>query len=248
MINKHCDLIYCNSLKQSKANAKLYLLTNNYFKFLFQFQKYFLDLFVILNNNAKKIDNKVVLTPCVLFSELLTQWAEATLLSKFFTFDNLSRSNPCFVINNFIHKEDILMKDIKKFLIAALSFMLLVSISCSNDNKTGGGGSDGVKLPSEHNGKTYKSKEPITSGGSDYTWLQIKDGDIYMSVGASQPTFTADDIYPIKNREGNTFSINDGSQEDKFVFSEDWSSCIYTSTPVGSSGGSPTTIEFSIVS
>ena len=140
------------------------------------------------------------------------------------------------------------MKDIKKFLIAALSFMLLFSVSCSNDNKTGGGGSDGVKLPSEHNGKTYKSKEPITSGGSDYTWLQIKDGDIYMSVGASQPTFTADHIYPIKNREGNTFSINDGSQEDKFVFSDDWTSCTFTSTPIGSSGGSPTTTEFSIVS
>ena len=31
------------------------------------------------------------------------------------------------------------MKDIKKFLIAALSFMLLVSVSCSNDNKTGSG-------------------------------------------------------------------------------------------------------------
>ena len=63
MINKHCDLIYCNSPKQSKANAKLYPLTNNYFKFLFQFQKYFLNLFkndfAILNNNAKKIDNKV---------------------------------------------------------------------------------------------------------------------------------------------------------------------------------------------
>ena len=74
MINKHCDLIYCNSLKQSKAkqskaNAKLYLLTNNYFKFLFQFQKYFLDLFkncfAILSNNAKKIDNNVALAHCV---------------------------------------------------------------------------------------------------------------------------------------------------------------------------------------
>ena len=28
------------------------------------------------------LDNKVVLTPCVLFSELLTQWAEATLLLR----------------------------------------------------------------------------------------------------------------------------------------------------------------------
>ena len=35
------------------------------------------------------------------------------------------------------------MKDIKKFLIAALSFMLLVSVSCSNDNKTGSGGGKG---------------------------------------------------------------------------------------------------------
>ena len=35
------------------------------------------------------------------------------------------------------------MKDIKKFLIAALSFMLLVSVSCSNDNKTGSGGTGG---------------------------------------------------------------------------------------------------------
>ena len=68
MINKHCDLIYCNSLKQSKAkqskaNAKLYLLTNNYFKFLFQFQKYFLDY---IQSFVKFFNNKAVSTPCVL--------------------------------------------------------------------------------------------------------------------------------------------------------------------------------------
>ena len=76
MINKkHCDLIYCNSLKQSKANAKLCLLINNYFKFLFQFQKYFLDYiqkFVnFLNNNvafpknAKKYNNNAASAHCV---------------------------------------------------------------------------------------------------------------------------------------------------------------------------------------
>ena len=61
-----------------------------------------------LNNKVVFPKGRLWRTPCVLFSKLLTQWAEATLLSKFFTFDNLSRSNPCFVINNFIHKEDIL--------------------------------------------------------------------------------------------------------------------------------------------
>ena len=95
MINKHCDLIYCNSLKQSKANAKLYLLINNYFKFLFQFQKYFLDLFAILNNKA-------VSTPCVLFSELLTQWAEATLLLWFSAFLGKYELLSEFVIKEFM--------------------------------------------------------------------------------------------------------------------------------------------------
>ena len=66
MINKHCDLIYCNSLKQSKANAKLYLLINNYFKFLFQIQKYFLDLF---KNNFAILNNNVASAHCVNNSE-----------------------------------------------------------------------------------------------------------------------------------------------------------------------------------
>ena len=49
MINKHCDLIYCNSLKQSKAkqskaNAKLYILTCNYFILILYF-KNVLNLF-----------------------------------------------------------------------------------------------------------------------------------------------------------------------------------------------------------
>ena len=89
------------------------------------------------------LNNKAVSTPCVLFSELLTQWAKATLLSVSINSDNLSRSNPCFVINNFIHKEDIRMKNITKILITILSLTLLFAVGCSNDDKTGGGtGSD----------------------------------------------------------------------------------------------------------
>ena len=60
------------------------------------------------NNNAAFPKGRLWRAHCVLFSELLTQWAsrtgrraKATLLSKFFTFDNLSRSNSCLVINNF---------------------------------------------------------------------------------------------------------------------------------------------------
>ena len=87
MINKHCDLIYCNSLKQSKAkqskaNAKLYLLTNNYFKFLFQFQKYFLDLFAILNNKAAFPTGRLWRAHCVNNLEKSTQGVKTALLLK----------------------------------------------------------------------------------------------------------------------------------------------------------------------
>ena len=37
------------------------------------------------------------------------------------------------------------MKNIKTILIAVLSFMLLFSVSCKNEDKTGGGGSGGVR-------------------------------------------------------------------------------------------------------
>mgnify|MGYP004609258991 CR=1 FL=1 len=40
------------------------------------------------------------------------------------------------------------MKNIKTILIAVLSFMLLFSVSCKNEDKTGGGGSGGVDLDS----------------------------------------------------------------------------------------------------
>ena len=86
MINKHCDLIYCNSLKQSKANAKLYLLTNNYFKFLFQIQKYFLDY---IQNSFNSLITTGFSPLCAF--EKMAQWArqrrplgKATLLSCFF--------------------------------------------------------------------------------------------------------------------------------------------------------------------
>ncbi len=40
------------------------------------------------------------------------------------------------------------MKNIKTILIAVLSFMLLFSVSCKNEDKTGGGGSGGIDLDS----------------------------------------------------------------------------------------------------
>ena len=51
--------------------------------------------------------------------------------------DNLSRSNPCFVINNFnLIKEDIRMKNITKILITILSLTLLFVVGCG-DRPTG---------------------------------------------------------------------------------------------------------------
>ena len=89
------------------------------------------------------LNNNVALAHCVNNSKKSTQGVcqrrpvgKATVLSKFFTFDNLSRSNPCFVINNFIHKEDIRMKNITKILITILSLTLLFVIGCG-DRPTG---------------------------------------------------------------------------------------------------------------
>ena len=58
------------------------------------------------------------------------------------TFDSLSRKikNPCLVINfNFNQRRNSMKNSKNKFLIAALSFMLLFSVSCKNEDKTGGG-------------------------------------------------------------------------------------------------------------
>ena len=77
---------------------------------------------------------------------LKNNFAILNLVKSFLTsinFDSLSRKIkiPCLVINfNFYTKEDIRMKNIKTILIAVLSFMLLFSISCKNDDKTGGVG------------------------------------------------------------------------------------------------------------
>ena len=83
------------------------------------------------------LNNKAVSTPCVNNSRKSTQWAEATLLSKFFTFDNLSEKNQLlrFVINNFnLIKEDIRMRisKTKKILTIILSVGLLFAISCGD--------------------------------------------------------------------------------------------------------------------
>ena len=61
------------------------------------------------------------------------------------TFDSLSRKikNPCLVINkNLFQKEDFTMKS-KQIIIMLLSFIILFSIGCDNENKTGSGGSGG---------------------------------------------------------------------------------------------------------
>ena len=57
------------------------------------------------------------------------------------TFDSLSRKikSPCLVINKNFLKEDFTMKS-KQIIIMLLSFIILFSISCKNDDKTGSSG------------------------------------------------------------------------------------------------------------
>ena len=56
------------------------------------------------------------------------------------TYDSLSRKikNPCLVINKNFLKEDFTMKS-KQIIIMLLSFIILFSISCKNNDKTGSG-------------------------------------------------------------------------------------------------------------
>ena len=63
------------------------------------------------------------------------------------------------------------MKNIKTILIAVLSFMLLFSVSCKNEDKTGGGGSGGVDLGSipTASGTAAESSELATYNGKTYT-------------------------------------------------------------------------------
>ena len=62
------------------------------------------------------------------------------------------------------------MKNIKTILIAVLSFMLLFSVSCKNEDKTGGG-SGGVDLGSipTASGTAAESSELTTYNGKTYT-------------------------------------------------------------------------------
>ena len=58
---QYCNFVKQSKAKQSKAKPVLYILTNNYFKFLFQ--KYFLTLIkfnfdILLNKNFSFIVNK----------------------------------------------------------------------------------------------------------------------------------------------------------------------------------------------
>ena len=93
--------------------------------------------------------------------------------------DNLSRSNPCFVINNFIHKEDIHMRISKKILTIILSIGLSFSISCG-DRPTGstpGAGDTLISSTPNATGSevkdfadtTYTGKLDIILDESEYT-------------------------------------------------------------------------------
>ena len=90
------------------------------------------------------LNNNMALAHCVNNSEKGTQGVKTALLYNFltlikFNFDSLSRKikNSCLVIKKIYYKkEDIRMKNIKTILIAVLSFMLLFSISCKNEDKT----------------------------------------------------------------------------------------------------------------
>ena len=167
----------------------------------------------------------MVSTPCVLFFEPLTQWAEATLLSKFFTFDNLSEKNQLlrFVINNFIHKEDIRMRIFKKILTIILSIGLLVVISCGD--KPTGSDSGVAKLPSSLEGKYY-----VQNNSSDnyYWWLYIKNGDIYEADSQGntfnkKPNFTEDKkVSNLQLERENIYKaiLNDGQMEYIYDFSD----------------------------
>ena len=69
------------------------------------------------------------------------------LTSIKFTFDSLSRKikNPCLVINKNFLKGDFTMKS-KQIIIMLLSFIILFSISCKNDDKTGSGDGNSFNL------------------------------------------------------------------------------------------------------
>ena len=63
------------------------------------------------------------------------------------------------------------MKNIKTILIAVLSFMLLFSVSCKNEDKTGGGGSGGIDLDSipTASGTEATATELTTYNNKTYT-------------------------------------------------------------------------------
>ena len=75
------------------------------------------------------LNNKAVSTPCVNNSKKSTQWAEATLLSKFFTSinsDNLSRKKKiplCY--NKKIYLKETKMKSLKKFFLTIAMTMIV---------------------------------------------------------------------------------------------------------------------------
>ena len=212
----------------------------------------FLNNNVAFPKNAKKYNNNVASAHCVNNSEgrkiVKARKGLKPLVISINNSDNLSRSNPCFVINNFnLIKEDIRMRisKTKKFLTIILSISLLFAVSCGD--KPTGSTTDGT-IPSEHNGKTYK-QDTTASPSSRIFWLQIKDGEIYREEGKndSKPTeFTTkirDMIPNVKiTIEGNTYIYDWGTSTITFKFAEDWNSVVMTDA----GGGSSSTYNFKI--
>ena len=70
--NKYCKFVKQSKAKQSKAKLLLYLLTNNYFKFLFQ--KYFLNLvksfLTLIKFNFDSLSRKIK-NPCLVINKNL---------------------------------------------------------------------------------------------------------------------------------------------------------------------------------
>ena len=157
-----------------------------------------------------------------------TQGVKTALLSTSINSDNLSEKikNLRFVINNFIHKEDIRMRisKTKKFLTIILSIGLLFTISCG-DRPTGST-TDGT-IPSEYNGKYY-----VYQQDSQIKWLHIKDGSLYKNEDATSAT-TKPEFTEEINGSGNTYYYTtDEGHKVEFKFYSDYATEIWSSVNI----------------
>ena len=190
---------------------------------------------VIRNKDAKNINNNVAFPKGRLWRAHCVHLqigckSKTNLLSTSINSDNLSRSNPCFVINNFNFTQGgNSMENFKKILTIILSISLLFAISCGD--KPTGSDSGGSVIPSDYRNRYYKSENPISSssGGTGYGWLYINnDGNIQYAQSANKPTST-DFSEPFKGSfSGNTFTSNEEGASITLKFNPDFSSVTVT--------------------